>query len=112
MESTKRYYTLAEVADLLQVPVHQARRWIKLFLSLPPHKTKRIPAEKIAILYRIREGVYRHRLRGDALRRFVAEPPNTSPPAPDYTLLLGEIYRRLSGLLQLLDTSKEASKAP
>lgn len=102
MESTKRYYTLAEVAQLLQVPTHQARRWVKLFLSLPPHKTKRIPAESLNHLYRARVGVYQYRLRGIALRRFVLE-SSAFPSPPDYTLLLHHLYQQLERILQLLE---------
>lgn len=102
MGSTKRYYSLAEVAELLHVPEHQARRWIRLFLSLPPHKTFRIPAEALPRLRRVREGVILYRLRGEALRAFVdgKEKHTASEPLfPDYPMILREILSEIDALL-------------
>ncbi|MEN3040465.1 MAG: hypothetical protein ABDH66_02865 [Bacteroidia bacterium] len=106
MGSTKRYYTLAEVADMLHVPIYQARRWARLFLSLPPHKMMRIPAESIPLLRKVREGAILYRLRGEELRMFVEGKAlsSTSPPIyPDYPALLGEILREIEELLSTLD---------
>lgn len=102
MPSTKRYYTLQEIAALLHVPIHQARRWVKLFLTLPSHKTVRIPAEALPLLRRAREGAYIYRLRGDALLAFVQRhtaPPAAHPPYPDYPLLLREILQEIETCL-------------
>lgn len=105
MGSTKRYYTLAEVANLLHVPEHQARRWIRLFLSLPPYKTMRIPAEALPLLRRVREGVMLYRLRGEALRAFVEGKaiPQQKAPFPDYPALLGEILSDIDAILRELE---------
>lgn len=105
MGSTKRYYSLAEVANLLHVPEHQARRWIRLFLSLPPYKTMRIPAEALPRLRRVREGVMLYRLRGDALRAFVEgkATPDRKAPFPDYPALLSEILFDIDAILQELE---------
>ncbi|MCX7606090.1 MAG: hypothetical protein N2170_02330 [Bacteroidia bacterium] len=102
MRSTKRYYSLQEVGNLLRVPLHQARRWVRLFLSLPPHKTLRIPAEALPLLRRVREGVYIHRLRGEELFRFVQEKTEnpTTSPWPDYPLLLSEILMEIDLCLE------------
>ncbi|MCS6894575.1 MAG: hypothetical protein NZZ60_00290 [Bacteroidia bacterium] len=106
MGSTKRYYTLAEVAEMLHVPVYQARRWARLFLSLPPHKMMRIPAESLPILRKVREGAILYRLRGEGLKAFVEgkAPPSGPPPIyPDYPTLLGEILREIDELLRSLE---------
>lgn len=106
MASTKRYYTLAEIADLLHVPEHQARRWIRLFLPLPPHKMMRIPVESLPLLRRVREGVYLYRLRGEELRAFIEGKKSDhfpQPIFPDYRLLLREILTEIDDILRELD---------
>lgn len=99
MPSTKRYYTLSEIAALLHVPEYQARRWVRLFLALPPHKTYRIAAENLPLLYKVREGVYVHRLRGEDLRAFV-EGKKQVPPLPDYPTLLRELLEEIEACLK------------
>ncbi len=105
MASTKRYYSLQEVATLLRVPEHQARRWIRRFLTLPPHKTLRVPAEALPLLRRVREGAYLHRLRGAELEAFVRgeKAPEAPPPWPDYPLLLQELLSNIEAALQELE---------
>lgn len=105
MASTKRYYTLQEIATLLHVPEHQARRWVRRFLKLPPHKTMRIPVEALSLLRRVREGVYLHRLRGAELEAFVQgkKAPETPPPWPDYPLLLQELLFDIQHALHELE---------
>lgn len=103
MGSTKRYYSLAEIAEILHVPEYQARRWIRLFLSLPPHKTFRVPAEALPRLRRVREGVILYRLRGEALKAFVdgKTPPSAlSSSYPDYPMILREILSDIDALLE------------
>ncbi|MCS7297743.1 MAG: hypothetical protein RMK19_04635 [Bacteroidia bacterium] len=105
MDSTKRYYTLAEIAKLLDVPIHQARRWIRLFFDLPPHKTLRVPAEALPRLRKIREGVYLYRLRGENLRQFIegqTRPELNTPKLLDYPTLLKEILAEIEELLHEL----------
>lgn len=102
MGSTKRYYSLAEVSEILHVPEHQARRWIRLFLSLPPYKTLRVPAEALPLLKKVREGVMLYRLRGEELRAFVrgeSPPPQRQSPYPDYPTLLREILLELNEII-------------
>lgn len=115
MGSTKRYYTLHEVATLLHVPEHQARRWVRRFLSLPPHKTMRIPAEALPLLRRVREGAYLHRLRGAELEAFVQgkKAPENPPPWPDYPLLLQELLSDIETALRELESlAPPAEEAP
>lgn len=105
MPSTKRYYTVHELAELLRVPEHQLRRWIRLFLTLPPHKTLRVPAEALPLLRRVREGVYLYRLRSSELMSFVKgeSPASPSAPWPDYPLLLQEILHAIDACIDTLD---------
>ncbi len=101
MPSTKRYYTLSEIATLLHVPEYQARRWVRLFLALPPHKMYRIPAESLPLLQKVRTGVYVHRLRGQELRAFVEGKTNL-PTAVDYPTLLRTLLAEIEACLKEL----------
>ncbi|MCS7189763.1 MAG: hypothetical protein RMJ66_07785 [Bacteroidia bacterium] len=107
MLSTKRYYTLQEVAALLRIPLHQARRWVKLFLDLPSHKTLRIPAESLCLLRKVREGVYLHHLRGEALSAFVQGQKTAAPPLQwsDYSMILSDILQDIEQCLQDIEAS-------
>ncbi|MCX8112642.1 MAG: hypothetical protein N3E49_05530 [Bacteroidia bacterium] len=94
------------MSELLHVPEHQARRWVRLFLDLPPYKTMRIPAEALPTLRRVREGVILHRLRGAELRSFVEGkgPSLKAPLYPDYPTLLGDILSDIDRILEDLDS--------
>ncbi|MEN2992231.1 MAG: MerR family transcriptional regulator [Bacteroidia bacterium] len=101
MASTKRYYTLREAADLLRVPVHQLRRWVRTFLDLPTSRPLRIPAEKLSFLQQVRMAVYEHRLHGQALRDFLRH-SRPLPPSWDWETHLTEILNELTALEKLL----------
>jgi DNA-binding transcriptional MerR regulator len=100
MGSTKRYYTLQEAATALGIPLHQARRWVRQYLSLPPRQRIRLSAKDLQYLAQVHRGFYLYRLRGAALQQFLKNPAPHLPPQP--YALLEEIRQRLRGIEQRL----------
>ena len=94
MDSTKRYYTLREAAQLLGIPLHQARRWVKQFLSSPREGRLRLSSKELEQLRLVYQGFYAYRLRGQALRDFIRAAP-ASALRPEPYALLREIHQRL-----------------
>ncbi len=101
MDSTKRYYTLREAAQLLGIPLHQARRWVKQFLPGPRAGHLRLSSREIERLRLVYQGFYAYRLRGQALRDFVLATPS-SHKRPEPYALLREIHHRLLALEERL----------
>jgi len=97
MDSTKRYYTLREAAQLLDIPLHQARRWVKQFLPGSRERRYRLSSKDIERLRLVYQGFYAYRLRGQALRDFVRATP-FSGKKPEPYALLREIQQRLLAL--------------
>lgn len=101
MPSTKRYFSLREVADYFGVPTSQMRRWVRRFLVLPTHKRIRVPKEALSTLEAVYKGFYHQHLRGTALEKYVRAQSPKQPPSP--YAILKEVQRRLDKLICYLD---------
>lgn len=103
MGFTKRYYSPREAAEVLGIPVHQIRRWVKQFLPGSRQGRIRLSQKDMERLRLVYQGFYAYRLRGKALKAFLDGTVAKNCPPEPYAVIR-EINNRLKALEARLDS--------